>query len=93
MIVAEAHHRKSTVQGDSLTCCINELLIVHNEFRRVDPFTCEPLELGFVRKILMMPKQNINMALYALTRQASDPKDFLHTRTAYDYLKAACAPF
>lgn len=93
VIVAEAHHRKTTVQGDILAKCIDEIQFVQNAFSKNDPFTRELLEHGFVRKFLAMPKQNINIARFALARQMSDPSNRLHTDTAYEYLKAACAPF
>lgn len=93
VIIAKAYHRKSTVQGDSLARCIEELKTVQDAFIKNDPFTKRPLEHGFARKVLAMPKQNINIACFALARQVHDPKNRLHTDTAYEYLKAACAPF
>ncbi|MEK7452394.1 MAG: hypothetical protein AAB664_03575, partial [Patescibacteria group bacterium] len=93
VIVAEAYHRKATVQGDQLASCLNEMSWVQKEFARHDPFTHEPLERGFVRSVLPNVRHSLGIALLTLSRQSHDPSNRLHTKTAYDYLKIACIPF
>lgn len=93
LIVAEARHRKMTVQGDQLVLCLNEMSQVQKEFACHDPFTKESLEYGFKRSILPNVRHSLGIALLTLSRQSQDSSNQLHTKTAYEYLKMACAPF
>ena len=93
VLVAEAVHRKRVIENPSCAKCARELKHVFNTLSRPDAFTREPLEEGFARQMILRVRTFVNIAQLALEAQARADTEREHTRTAYHYLKEACAPF